>query len=452
MSLLRPNHQVLPPIISYGRGSTLYDISGKDYIDGSSGAMVANLGHGVEEIAEAAATQMRAVAYTYRTQFRNEPAETLAASLTRHSGDKKSAFFLSSGSEATEAAIRLAIQVWQEAGLGTKRRILSRRISYHGNTLGALSISADSRRQAISGLSVETTLVPACYPYRCTAAGDCDGSCICHLEDTIELVGAANIAAFVLEPVIGASGGAIVPHGSYLQQVRDICNRHDILLIFDEVITGLGRTGKWFAAHHWNVSSDITILGKGLNAGFTPLSALLLSERVTKVIEQGSGRVSFGHTHSGNPASTAICNAVINYIERNNLVARAESLGPHLFERLLDVTRRHAFVGDVRGIGMLWGIEFVSDPETKRPFHRGFGITDRVVASAAANGLIVYPCRGLHGSRDISAVLIAPPLTITALEIDALFDRLSKTLDDVANQLPSNSNAKEEPAHEAALV
>ncbi|MGK9338007.1 aminotransferase class III-fold pyridoxal phosphate-dependent enzyme [Sinorhizobium meliloti] len=436
--LLRPSRNALPPIISHGERATLYDTSGRDYIDGSSGAMVANLGHGIPEIAEAAAEQMRSVAYTYRTQFRNAPAEKLASSLVRLAKDKSKAFFLSSGSEATEAAIRLILQYWQEAGKPGKRRILSRRISYHGNTLGALTLSSDSRRQAVSGLAIETSLVPPCYCYRCplrTEGGNCNGECATLLEDAIEQVGAHNVAAFLLEPIVGASGGAIVPHSAYFAKVREICDRHDILLVVDEVITGLGRTGKWFAMHHWNVSSDITILGKGLNAGFTPLSALLLSERVVRAIENGSGKVTVGHTHSGNPASTAICSAVIDYIESNDLVNRAAAIGEDLGKQLRRIGERFDFVGDVRGLGLLWGIEFVADRATKRPFDRSVMMTDRIVETAFANGLIVYPCRGLINANEGSAILVAPPLTTSARELELLLERLHRTFVLVGRQI-----------------
>jgi len=332
-SLLRSNFDKKPPMISYGQGARLYDDNGKEYIDGSSGAMVANLGHGNAEIAAAASNQIHQVAYTYRTQFRNRPAEELAEKLITLSRDKSKAFFLSSGSEATEAAIRLTLQYWREVGIPIKRKILSRRISYHGNTLGALSLSADSRRQTISDITVFEPTVSPCYCYRCPkglSPEQCNVDCASLLEDAILQMGPDNVAAFITEPIIGASGGAIVPHREYMGRVRAICDKYNILLIVDEVITGLGRTGEWFAMHHWGVGSDITILGKGLNAGYTPLSAVLLNNRIHDAIREGSKQVSFGHTHSGNPLSTAIALSVIEQVEKNNLVERAKHSGAAL--------------------------------------------------------------------------------------------------------------------------
>lgn len=426
------------PCISHGAGATLYDTEGRNYIDGSSGAIVANIGHGVAEIAEAAAQQMRAVAYTYRTQFRNLAAERLAGTLVRLARDKAKAFFLSSGSEATEAALRLTLQFWQEVGKPMKRRILSRRISYHGNTLGALSLSSDSRRQAISGLTIEEPLVPPCYCYRCpmrAAPDSCEVDCAKLLEDVILQQGAHNVAAFIVEPIVGATGGAIVPHGSYFARIREICDRHDVLLIVDEVITGLGRTGEWFAMHHWGVSSDITILGKGLNAGYTPLSAVLLGNRVAGAIEAGSGRVAIGHTHSGNPTSAAVCNAVVEYIEKNGLLASVREKGSALGARLKKLGEKYGFIGSVRGLGLLWGIEFVADPATRLPFDSDRRVTDHIVDTAFRHGLIIYPCRGLINANQGDAVLITPPLTISNDELGELIERLDRTLSDAASLL-----------------
>jgi adenosylmethionine-8-amino-7-oxononanoate aminotransferase len=431
MSLLRYDFDHRPPTVSHGAGARLYDEIGRDYLDGSSGAIVANIGHGVPEIAAAAAEQMKMVAFTYRTQFSSRPADELAERLVRLAGDKQKAFFLNSGSEANEAAIRLVLQYWMEQGRSSKRRILSRRISYHGNTLGALSISSDARRQAISRLTIEEPVVAQCYCYRCPfrrSPESCEVDCAKSLEETILQIGAENIAAFFVEPIVGATGGGIVPHRSYFERVREICDRYEILLVVDEVITGLGRTGKWFAMQHWGVSSDITVLGKGLNAGYTPLSALLLGKRVMDVLEAGTRRVSIGHTHSCSPGSTAICNAVVRYIEDNRLVEAAATNGAALGEELRALQKRHPIIGDVRGVGMLWGLEFVDDHASRRLFASGQKITDRIVQTAFSNRLIVYPCRGLVNASQGDAILVAPPLNINAEERATLLNRLDATL------------------------
>lgn len=429
--LLRPQAGKLPPLVSSGKGARLFDADGRDYIDGSSGAIVANLGHGLDCIATAAAQQMQTVAYTYRTQFRNTPAEQLAEDLVNLSKGHARAFLLSSGSEATEGAIRLALQYWQEVGKPSKRRFLSRLVSYHGNTIGSLSLSSDSRRQSISGLTIAEPNISACYCFRCplrTTPDVCEADCANFLEEAILRAGPQNVAAFVCEPIVGATGGAIVPHQNYFSRIRKICDRYDVLLIVDEVITGLGRTGAWFAMHHWNVVSDITILGKGINAGYTPLAALLVNERISSAIECGTGRVSIGHTHSGNPTSAAVANAVIQYIREHDLVRRARTVGVTLKRSLDNLAAKHAIIGDIRGLGLLWGIEFVADPKTKEPFEPAAQVTDQIVDGAFANGLIVYPCRGLIAANAGDAILVAPPLVITEEELETLVSRLERTL------------------------
>jgi adenosylmethionine-8-amino-7-oxononanoate aminotransferase len=430
-SLLRSNFDRIPPKISHGHGATLVDDQGKDYIDGSSGAMVANIGHGNSAIAAAASQQINKVAYTYRTQFTNAPAEALAEKLIFLAEDKTKVFFLSSGSEATEAAIRLTLQYWREVGRPTKRKILSRRISYHGNTLGALSLSADARRHSISDITAFEPTVSPCYCYRCPLGlepGTCNVDCANLLEESILQTGPENVAAFITEPIIGASGGAIVPHQNYMSRIRAICDTYDVLLIVDEVITGLGRTGEWFAMHHWKESSDITILGKGLNAGFTPLSAVLLNARVDEAIRTGSRQIAFGHTHSGNPLSAAIALAVVETIEKDELVERARVKGAQLGRTLNEIGNQFEMVGDIRGLGMLWGIEFNQFDSQRTPFHKGVGFTDLFVKTAQTNGLIVYPCRGLVNATFGDAIIIAPPLNTTDVEMERLASRLHETL------------------------
>ncbi|WP_458127544.1 aminotransferase class III-fold pyridoxal phosphate-dependent enzyme [Pseudomonas sp. Z2-11] len=433
-SLLRSNYNVIPPEISHGNGATLFDEEGKNYIDGSSGAMVANLGHGNNTIAEAASNQIRKIAYTYRTQFTNAPAEALADKLITLAKDKSKVFFLSSGSEATEAAVRLTLQYWREVGLPTKRKILSRKISYHGNTLGALSLSADARRHAILDITAFEPTVPPCYCYRCPKGlnpNTCNVDCADLLEESILQTGPDNVAAFITEPIIGASGGAIVPHQLYMARIREICDKYNILLIVDEVITGLGRTGEWFAMHHWQQSSDITILGKGLNAGFTPLSAILLNERVHEAIRAGSRQVSFGHTHSGNPLSTAIALAVVEEIEKNNLVERSRIKGAELGKALKEIGSQFDMVGDIRGIGMLWGIEFNQPTPHRTPYPKDAGLTDLIIKTAQRNGLIVYPCRGLVNATFGDAIIVAPPLNTTDAELANLASRLYETISQI---------------------
>ncbi|MEM7168544.1 MAG: aminotransferase class III-fold pyridoxal phosphate-dependent enzyme [Pseudomonadota bacterium] len=433
------------PVIEHGEGVFLYDSKGKEYLDGSSGAIVANIGHGVDIIGSVAQQQISRVAYTYRTQFSNSCAKTLAEKILAKSGDKASAFFLSSGSEANEAALRLALQYWREHGRPTKQRVLSRRISYHGNTLGALSLSSDVRRRELGGLAICEPLVAPCYCYRCPFGkqpGSCQIDCADDLERAIRTIGAEQIAAFFVEPIIGATGGAVVPHWGYFAKVREICDRYDILLIADEVITGLGRTGKWFGLHHWGVASDITVLGKGLNGGYTPLSAVLLSRSVTDALADGSGAVSIGNTHSGNPLSAAICNAVLDYVDGHDLVERAANMGPHLAAALRRLLQKYSIIGDVRGMGMLWAVELVQSRGSKEPFPAGCKLTDKIIQLAFENGLILYPCRGLVHEDEGDAFLIAPPLIISEEEIEILIDRLDTCLSRLMDWLVRNSHIK----------
>ena len=426
------------PLIDHGQGVYLFDTAGRDYIDGSSGAIVANIGHAIPEIAEVAREQISQVAYTYRMQFNNEKAEELAEKIVRRARDKAAAFFLSSGSEAAEAALRLIIQYWRERQEPLKRRILSRQVSYHGNTLGALSLSSDARRSSMEGLLVTEPVVSPCYCYRCPfneSPETCQLACADDLEKAILRIGPEHVAAFVTEPIVGATGGAIVPHEGYFARVREICDRYDVLLVVDEVITGFGRTGAWFAMHHWDVAADLTILGKGLNAGYTPLSAILVSAELRGAIAAGSGQLSIGHTHSCNPLSAAICCEVIDYIERHDLVSAAARKGHVLGKVLRNFMRRYDFIGDVRGFGLLWGLEFVQDRTSRLPFVSDKHVTDAIVDLAFENGLIVYPCRGLMHANKGDAVLVAPPLTISADEMDALADRLERTLNAFSKKL-----------------
>ena len=433
------------PVIDHGKGVFLYDTEGRDYLDGSSGAIVANIGHGVEAIATAAREQISQVAYSYRTQFANQPARTLAEKILDRAEDKSSAFFLSSGSEANEAAIRLCLQYWRERGQASKQRILSRHISYHGNTLGALSLSSDMRRRELAGLAVSEPLLSPCYCYRCPFGKEpltCGLDCADDLEHSIRTIGAEQIAAYFTEPIIGATGGAIVPHEGYFARIREICDRHDILLVVDEVITGFGRTGKWFAMHHWGVASDITVLGKGLNAGYAPLSAVLINEKITETLANGSGAISIGNTHSGNPLSAAICNAVLDYVDGHDLVTRARELGPVLEKALRPLADSYAFIGDIRGLGLLWAIELVQSADSKAAFSPGSAVTNKLIEYAFESGLIIYPCRGLIHADEGDAVLIAPPLTVTESEIDMLVERLDTAIQKLAAWLSENAYTK----------
>ncbi|CAM4047845.1 aminotransferase class III-fold pyridoxal phosphate-dependent enzyme [Pseudoalteromonas byunsanensis] len=438
--LLYPSLTSDAPYISSGDGAWLYDEQGKSYIDGSSGVMISNIGHGNEDIAQIASEQIKKVAFAYRSHFRNRHAEDLASKLVELSQDKSHVFFLNSGSEANDAAVRVAIQYWQELGYENKKFVLGRNVSNHGNTIATLSVAQNKRREEIEPLwlSVTEHKLPACYCYRCPlgkSPDSCQLECAQALEKQILELGAENVAAFVAEPITAAAGGVLIPHDGYFAQIRRICDEHNILLIVDEVVTGLGRTGTWFGMHHFNVSSDISVLGKGLNAGYTPLSAVMINQRIYDVIAAGSHNLSIGHTHSGNPLSTAIASGVVDYLVDSNMPQVVKEKGVYLRDKLDTIAAKYPYVGDVRAIGLLSAIEFVQDKQTREMFPSHVQLSKRISAAALKHGLVLYPCRGLQPGERGDAMLIAPPLNSTYEELEALFQRLDLALQEVFSEL-----------------
>ncbi|MFC0274332.1 aspartate aminotransferase family protein [Metabacillus herbersteinensis] len=434
--------------ISHGSGVYLYDTDGKKYLDGSSGAVTCSIGHGVKEVINAMHDQAKKVSFVYRSQFTNEPAERLAEKLAQLApGDLNWSFFVNSGSEATETAMKIAIQYWQEKGKHQKSKILSRWMSYHGITIGSLSLSGHTERRArfVPLLDANPVISPP-YCYRCpfdrTYPG-CQLKCATELETAINRIGSDHIAAFVVEPLVGAAGGAIVPPAGYYEKIRDICDRNQILLIADEVMTGIGRTGKMFAMEHWSVQPDIIALGKGLSAGYTPIAATLVSDSIIEPILTGSKLIMSGHTYSANPQSAAVALAVLTYIEKHSLVEASHSKGIFLLNELQQFKKKFTIVGDVRGKGLLIGIEFVSNTNTKLPFKKDCKVTNLVIKQAQINGLLIYPSTaGIEGVSG-DAILVAPPLTITETEMNELIYLLYKTIKEVEDslQVPKNNPA-----------
>ncbi|MCA1030348.1 aspartate aminotransferase family protein [Bacillus timonensis] len=431
------------PTISYGNGVFLYDTNGKKYLDGSSGAVTANIGHGNPEIVKVMTEQAQKISFVYRSQFTSEPAEELAEKMSQISqGDLNSTFFVNSGSEATETAMKIAIQYWQERGVKGKNKILSRWMSYHGITIGALSMSGHpARRSRFVPLLEDYPTVSPPYCYRCpfhSTYPDCQLMCALELEKAIKRVGQEHIAAFIAEPIIGAAGAAVVPPSNYYKTIKEICNRYNILFIADEVMTGFGRTGKMFAMEHWHVQPDIVAIGKGMGAGYTPIAATLVSDTVMEPILHGSKQIMSGHTFSANPLSAAVSLAVINYIEKNQLIFKSEKMGNYLFKKLKKLQNKYSIIGDVRGKGLLIGVEFVTDVINKLPFHKEVDLTNHIIGKAFSNGLIVYPASsGVEGIEG-DAILIAPPLTITSEEVEELISLFERTILDVQNELQVN--------------
>jgi adenosylmethionine-8-amino-7-oxononanoate aminotransferase len=335
-------------------------------------------------------------------------------------------FFVSSGSEAMETASKLALQYWREKGQPEKTELISRHTSYHGSTMGALSLSGHPvRRRAWSGVvrSYPRVVAPSCYrcPFDLTFP-TCALACANDVERALLEVGSDRVAAVVVEPIVGAAGGAITPPDGYYERVAELCQANDVLLIADEVLTGVHRTGPFLALSHWGVTADLVALGKGLAAGYTPLSAVLISDRVADAITDGSGLFVHGHTHASNPLSAATGLAVLRWCEANGVFDRVPVLGEYLGGALGALGQRHRVVGEVRGRGLLWGVELVADRDTKARFPGGAAAA---VECARRQGLLIYPA----GDGTLDAFLVAPPLTISESEIDEIVQRLDRTLD-----------------------
>ncbi len=443
MPLITPFLDRAYPLAVRGEGSYIYDAEGTAYLDGCSGAVTAAIGHGVDEIVEAMTEQAARICFSYRGQFSNPPAEMLAEELRSQApGDLDWVFFVNSGSEAMETAQKIAVQYWRERLMPTKTIVLGRSLGYHGITLGALSMSGHVvRRRLFAPLLHGFPVVAPPYCYRCPLGRSypsCGIACADDLEEKVTSIGAHSIAGFAVEPVIGAAGGAIPPPPEYFPRIKEICERHHILLIADEVMTGCGRTGYAHALDHWHVQADLVALGKGLTAGYTPLAATLVSDAVVQTIRDGSGAIMSGHTFSGNPLSCAVALAVCRYMTEHKLVERSRSMEAVLAHRLGELEERHPAVGNVRGMGMLWGAELIADRLTRTPFPSSCQATARLVQAAQDRGLLLYPALAGADSRPGDAVIIAPPLNISETDLDRLIAILDDALYDVEEQLQSD--------------
>jgi adenosylmethionine-8-amino-7-oxononanoate aminotransferase len=415
------NH-AFPKIVS-GVGPYLFDEAGKRYFDASGGAMVANIGHGVAEIAAAMAEQAQQVAYVSGAQFTNSAAEELAAELAALlPANLKYSYFLCSGSEAIEASIKLARQYWHSRGLPTKWKIISRVPSYHGNTLSALSLSGREHYRAIyEPLLTEFPRIGAPDSYRHPDCPACTGEA---LEAEILKQDAQTVAAFIAEPIIGSSAGAVVPAQDYYQNVRRICDKYNLLFIADEVLAGMGRTGRWFSFQHFNIEPDLMVSGKGLSGGYAPLSALTAKKEIVDLIAEKAGYFNHAQTYSHTPLICATGLAVIRYLKKHRLVERCQQMEAAFFSRLAEL-KQFAPVGDVRGKGLLAGIEFVKDQSSKMPFPREEKFVEKFMEQAMHNGLIVWPNVGHVDGKNGDLVMLAPPFSITdeqLIEIVSLFE------------------------------
>ncbi|HXV59238.1 MAG TPA: aspartate aminotransferase family protein [Vicinamibacteria bacterium] len=421
------------PRIVRGEGCWLYDENGKRYLDACGGALVNNLGHGNVELAKAVGEQAGRLAYVNGTAFTHDAVEELAAELTTLSpGRLDKTLFLCNGSDAVEASLKIARQFWAESGRPEKRKIVSLSPSYHGGSLLALSASARPHYKAVfRDWLVDVRTVPASYPYRCDCGGESDDCPICNgdaLEEALLQEGPESVAAFIAEPVGGSSTGASVPRPGYWKTVRDICDRHEVLWIADEVLVGAGRTGTWSALEPYGAVPDFHIFGKGITGGYAPLSAMMTSRKITDVLARGSGAPLHNQTFSQFPVSCAAGLATLRYIEVHGLIERARLMGEVLHERLRELLA-HPQVGDVRGRGLLAGIELVEDKTTRKPFDRRVQMVETFTETAQEAGLVVWPNSGHADGTNGDLVMIGPPFIITEEEISEAIRLLRIALD-----------------------
>jgi adenosylmethionine-8-amino-7-oxononanoate aminotransferase len=427
-----------------GEGVWIWDNTGKKYLDFSGSAAVNFIGHGVKKISAAMSAQAAQLEFVHTSQFTTPVAEEYARQLLEFAGphfDGGAVYFTCGGSESIETALKLARQYQVESGHSERYQVLSRKQSYHGSTLGALSVSGNQRRREIYLPMVrEFAHIGMPYCYRCDY--DCtDGCRNCGEEYASELERAiveaeGTVAAFISEPMSGATLGAVVPPPGYLQKLADICRAHGLLFIDDEVMTGMGRTGRNFAIEHWNVAPDILVAAKGLSSGYAPLGAVLASKKVVDAISNGSGAFLHGFTYNAHPVSLAAGRAVLEYLKDNNLVQAADSRKSGSIaasvQAALNSLRDLSSVGDVRGLGLLWAVEFVADTKTKKPFDPKLGFAGRVGKAAAQRGLLVYPMQGCVDGISGDHLLLASPAVITEEEVGWAVARLREAIKEVS--------------------
>lgn len=431
-----PRHsQNKPPIAVAGDGCYLIDSTGKRYLDGSGGAAVSCLGHSDEGVREAVKAQMDQLAFAHTGFLSSEPAERLADKLIAAAPEGISrVYYVSGGSEAVEAAIKLARQYFIEIGQPSRHRLIARQQSYHGNTLGALGAGGNMwRREPFAPLLSEGSHIPPCYAYR----GQRDDETLeeygsraaNELEAEIQRLGAENVMAFIAEPVVGATLGAVTAAPGYFKRVREICDAHGILLILDEVMCGMGRTGTLFACEQDGIAPDIVTIAKGLGAGYQPIGAMLCSEKIYAALEGGSGFFQHGHTYLGHATACAAGLAVMTAFEERSLVERVPVMGEKLMSALNERFGQHPNVGDIRGRGLFQAIELVADRDTKEPFDPALKVHAKLKKAAFEAGLICYPMGGTIDGHRGDHVLLAPPFIVEDSQIDELVTKLAIGID-----------------------
>ncbi len=442
--LRRSFRKTFPPAVR-GQGAYLWDARGKQYLDLAGSGAVNFIGHGIAEIVSAMTEQARSVEFVHSSQFTTPIAEQYASELLEFAGPAYqggAVYFTTSGSDAVEFAMKLAREYQVEIGNFGRSQIISRDQSQHGSTLGAIAVSRNGRRSEIYRPMVrEFTTISTPYCYRCSY--DCkDGCANCAAAYALELEAALaatdnKAAAMLLEPVSGTLLGAVLPPPGYLQRIAEICEKNEVLLIADEVTSGMGRTGRNFAVQHWGVTPDILVTSKGLSSGYAPLAAVIVSPKVVEIVAYGSGAHMHGFTYSSHPISLAAGRAVLNHIKRNNLVNAADSDQTETIafklKRSLASLRDLPSIGDIRGMGLLWAIEFVADKDSKTPYAASQNFSGLVAQAATDRGLVVYPGQGCAGGNCGDHILLAPPAVITPELVDWAVGQLADVIQ-VANQ------------------
>ncbi|UWQ01684.1 aspartate aminotransferase family protein [Aliiroseovarius crassostreae] len=421
------------PTAMTGDGAYLIDDKGQKYLD-CGDAAVSCLGHSNPAVIKAVQEQVEKIAFAHSGFMTSEPAEALARLLIQNApGALDRVYFVSGGSEATESAIKLARQYFLEIGQPERRRVIARKQSYHGNTLGALSAGGNEwRRAQFAPLLVEMSHIAPCYEY--VGRNDDESSfdygqrVANELESEILRLGPDSVMAFMAEPVVGATLGAVPSVDGYYKRIREICDQYGVLLILDEVMCGMGRTGHLFACDHDGIAPDILCIAKGLGAGYQPIGAMLCTDKIYAAIENGSGFFQHGHTYLGHPVATAAALAVVTELTSRDLPARAAAMGDKLQAALEARFGQHPNVGDIRGRGLFRGLELVADRDTKTPFDPAMGVAGKIKKAAFAAGLICYPMSGTRDGKHGDHILLAPPFIITEEQIDELVDKLATAL------------------------
>jgi adenosylmethionine-8-amino-7-oxononanoate aminotransferase len=423
------------PVAVRGEGVYLIDREGKRYLDASGGAAVSCLGHSDAAVVKAIQEQLAQLPFAHTSFFTNEPMEALAEALVaRAPSALEKVYFVSGGSEAMEAALKLARQYFVERGEPQRRFLIGRRQSYHGNTLGALAVGGNAwRREQFQPLLIEATHVSPCYAYRGLQPQESEPAygerLAAELETTIRALGADQVIAFVAETVVGATLGAVPPVAGYFKRVREVCDRHGVLLILDEVMCGMGRCGTLFAFEQEGVVPDMVAVAKGLGAGYQPIGATLVSRRIYETIVSGSGFFQHGHTYLGHAAACAGALAVQRRLHDDGLLARVNAMGSQLEKKLREAFAAHTNVGDIRGRGLFWGIELVADRASKAPFDPGMRVHARIKELALDAGLLCYPMGGTIDGVRGDHVLLAPPFILEERQLDELVGKLGRALD-----------------------